>query len=337
MNNTNARQLIDNSKTMPETDPIYPWGDGRRYNSYSGYFRRLFGTRMQKLSVNAGFTCPNRDGSLSFGGCTFCNNDAFSPSYCTPQKNVRQQLEEGIEFHRKRYRSAEKYLAYFQSYTNTYAPVERLKEIFSQAFELPQIAGIIVGTRPDCIDERKLDYFASLAEHYYVVIEYGIESCYDTTLASINRGHDFACARRALELTAARGIHTGAHFILGLPGETRQMMLDQTDAINTLPLNTVKFHQLQLFKNTPMAEEFTRHPERFHFPDKETYIDFFIDMLERLRPDLVIERFAGEAPPRFHAGPTWGLIRNEQLWNLFEKRLEERDTRQGRLYPGKTE
>ena len=288
----------------PETKPAsgtgstYPWGDARRYNSYSGYFRRLFGTRVQKLSVNAGFSCPNRDGTVSTGGCTFCNNSAFSPSYCTPQKNVRQQLEEGIEFHRRRYRTAEKYLAYFQSFSNTYASLERLETVFSQAFEVPQVAGIIVGTRPDCIDERKLDYFARLAESHYVVIEYGIESCYDRTLQAINRGHDFACAQRAVEATAARGIHTGAHFILGLPGETRGMMTEQTERINALPLDTVKFHQLQLFKETPMAEQYARHPEDFRFFGKEEYIDFFIGILERLRPDLVVERVAGALPCR---------------------------------------
>lgn len=242
----------------------YPWGDDRRYNSYSGYFRRLFGFRVQKLSVHAGFTCPNRDGTLSSGGCTFCDNAAFSPSYCTPDKSVRRQLEEGIEFHRRRYRSAERYLAYFQSFSNTYAPLERLREVFSQAFELPEVAGIVVGTRPDCIDGPKLDYFARLAETRYVAIEYGIESCYDATLRSVNRGHDFACARRAVEMTSERGIRTGAHFILGLPGETPAMMEASVDAINSLALDTVKFHQLQLFRGTTMAAQYAADPGRFN-------------------------------------------------------------------------
>ena len=311
---------------------MYPWGDDRRYNSYSGYFRRIFGTRVQKLSVNAGFSCPNRDGTFSEGGCTFCNNSAFSPSYCLPSKSVRQQLQEGIEFHRKRYRTAERYLAYFQSFSNTHAPLERLRGIFSQAFELPEIAGIIVGTRPDCVDEHKLDYFASLSERYHVVVEYGIESCRDDSLRAVNRGHDFACARRALEMTAERGIRAGAHFILGLPDETPQMMLDQIETINALPLDTVKFHQLQIFRDTPMAADYAARPERYRFWQVDEYIDFFIDLLERMRPGLVVERFAGEAPPRFHAGPSWGLIRNEQLWARLELQLERRDTWQGRLY-----
>lgn len=313
---------------------MYAWGDDRRFNSYSSYFRRQFGGRIQKLSVNAGFTCPNRDGTLGVGGCTFCSNEAFTPSYCQPSKSVRRQLEEGIEFHRNRYREAGRYLAYFQSFSNTYAPLERLREVFSQAFELPEVAGLIIGTRPDCIDDEKLDYFAGLARERYVAIEYGIESCYDETLREVRRGHDFAAARRAVEQTAARGIHVGAHFILGLPGETREMMLSAADSINALPLDTVKFHQLQIFKNTPMAADYAARPDRYSFFGMEEYIDFFIDLLERLRPSLVVERFASEAPPRYQAGPTWGRVRNEQLLSMFERRLQQRDTFQGALYQG---
>ncbi len=313
---------------------MYPWGDDRRFNSYSNYFRRQFGGRMQKLSVNAGFTCPNRDGTLGVGGCTFCSNAAFTPSYCQPTKSVRQQLEEGIEFHRNRYRQADRYLAYFQSFSNTYASLDRLRAVFLQAFELPEVAGLIIGTRPDCIDEEKLDFFATLAQDHYVAIEYGIESCYDETLRRVHRGHDFATAQQAVERTAARGLHVGAHFILGLPGENRAMWLSAVDRLNALPLNTVKFHQLQIFKGTPMAADYAAHPEHYTFFALDEYIDLFIDLLERLRPSLVVERFAGEAPPRYQAGPTWGLVRNEQLLAMFERRLQERDTFQGRLFQG---
>ena len=313
---------------------MYPWGDDRRFNSYSNYFRRQFGGRMQKLSVNAGFTCPNRDGTLGVGGCTFCSNAAFTPSYCQPTKSVRQQLEEGIEFHRNRYRQADRYLAYFQSFSNTYASLDRLRAVFLQAFELPEVAGLIIGTRPDCIDEEKLDFFATLAQDHYVAIEYGIESCYDETLRRVHRGHDFATAQRAVERTAARGLHVGAHFILGLPGENRAMWLSAVDRLNALPLNTVKFHQLQIFKGTSMAADYAAHPEHYTFFALDEYIDLFIDLLERLRPSLVVERFAGEAPPRYQAGPTWGLVRNEQLLAMFERRLQERDTFQGRLFQG---
>lgn len=243
----------------------YPWGDTRRFNSYAGYFRRLFGCRVQKLSVDAGFTCPNRDGTIGEGGCTFCNNGAFTPSYCMPSKSVGQQIAEGIEFHRNRYRSAQRYLVYFQAFSNTYAPLERLKRLYDEALAHPGVAGIVVGTRPDCVDERKLDYFAGLARDRYVALEYGIESTFDATLRAVNRGHDFACARRAVEMTAARGLHVGAHFILGLPGETDAMLLDQVERINALPLTTVKFHQLQVFRATPMAAEYDAAPERFRF------------------------------------------------------------------------
>lgn len=313
---------------------LYPWGDDRPFNSYSGYFKRLFGSRMQKLTINAGFTCPNRDGRVGTGGCTFCNNEAFTPSYCTPAKSVTQQLEEGIAFHRNRYRTAQRYLAYFQSFSNTYAPLEELRRIYDEALAHPLVAGLVIGTRPDCVDDAVLDYFADVARERYVIIEYGIESCYDATLRAVNRGHDFACARRAVEATAARGIHTGAHFILGLPGESDDMLIASADIINSLPLNTVKFHQLQIFRDTPMAADWAQHPERYRFRTLDEYLDLFIRILQRLRPDLVVERFAGEAPPRYHCGPTWGLIRNEQLLARLEKRLRETGSYQSQFWQG---
>jgi radical SAM protein (TIGR01212 family) len=246
--------------------------------------------------------------------------------------DIAWQIREGMEFHRKRYRTAENYLVYFQSFSNTYAPLSQLKEIYGAALAFPEVAGIVVGTRPDCVDAEKLDYFAELAKTRFVALEYGIESCYDRTLRAVNRGHDFACAEQAVRMTAERGIHTGAHFILGLPGESDEMLIDQTARINALPLNTVKFHQLQIFKDTPMAADYTAHPEHYRFRPLPEYIDLFIEILRRLRPDIVVERFAGEAPPRYHAGPTWGLIRNEQLLALLEQRLAERDAWQGELY-----
>lgn len=311
---------------------IYPWGDERRFNSYAAYFRRMFGHRMQKVTVNAGFTCPNRDGTVGRGGCTFCDNAAFTPSYCTPDKSITRQIDEGIEFHRRRYRAAQRYLAYFQSYSNTYAPLERLRECYDEALAHPEVAGIVVGTRPDCVDERKLDYFAELARRKYVIIEYGIESTYDATLRRINRGHDFAAAQRAVRMTAERGIHAGGHFILGLPGESDKMMIAQTARINSLPLDTVKFHQLQLFKGTPLAAEYDAHPGRFRFRTIDEYLDLFVEILRRLRPDIVVERFAGEAPPRYHHTEGWGLIRNETLLAMLDERLERQDVHQGDIF-----
>ncbi len=305
---------------------------GRRFNSYAAYFRRLLGARTQKVAINAGFSCPNRDGVVGEGGCTFCNNAAFTPSYCEPRLSVTTQIDEGISFHLNRYRSATKYLAYFQSFSNTYAPLERLRQLYDEALAHPQIAGVIIGTRPDCVDVEKLDYFAQLAKRWYVAIEYGVESTYDSTLLEINRGHDFATAKWAIEETAQRGIHTGAHFILGLPGESEQMLMDQVATINSLPLTTIKFHQLQIFRDTQMANEYDTTPERFRFWSREEYISLFIKMLERLRPDLVVERFASEAPPRYHHGPNWGLVRNESLLSIFEKELARLATYQGRFY-----
>ena len=311
---------------------MHVWGDNRPYNSYAAYFRRLFGSRVQKVAVNAGFTCPNRDGSLSTGGCTFCNNAAFTPSYCQPTKSITEQINEGIEFHRRRYRTASGYLAYFQSFSNTYAPLESLKKMYDEALSNPLVAGIVVGTRPDCVDEEKLDYFASLAVDHYVALEYGIESTDDAVLAAINRGHDYATAVRAVEMTAQRGIHCGAHFILGLPGQSDEQLIAQTDEINRLPLTTVKFHQLQVFRGTTMAEQYDAAPEKFRFWTVEQYIELFSEILSRLRPDIVVERFASEAPPRYHYGRNWGLVRNETLWAMLEKRLLEKNIYQGKNF-----
>ena len=309
----------------------YGFPDGKRYNSFVGYFKRKYGERLQKIVLDAGFTCPNRDGKVGRGGCTYCDNAAFHPSYSTAGKSLHQQMDEGIEFHKVRYRTTEHYLAYFQSFSNTYAPLERLKALYEEALSHPDVVGIVIGTRPDCVDEEKLDYIAELAKKHVVIVEYGIESCYDRTLGRINRGHDFATARKAVEMTAQRGIDVGAHFILGLPGETKQMMLDSCALINALPIRSVKFHQLQIVKGTRMEKEYAECPEDFERFSLDEYLDFFTDMLERLRPDLFIERFVGEVPPRFVNETPWGLIRNVELLRLLEKRLEERDTWQGRL------
>lgn len=304
--------------------------EGKRYNSFVGYFKRKYGERLQKIVLDAGFTCPNRDGTAGRGGCTYCDNAAFHPSYSTPGKSLRRQLDEGIEFHKVRYRTTEHYLAYFQAYSNTYAPLERLKQLYEEALSHPQVVGIVIGTRPDCVDEAKLDYLAELAEKHVVIVEYGIESCYDVTLRRINRGHDFETARRAVEITAERGIDVGVHFILGLPGETRQMMLDACRMINELPVRSIKFHQLQIVKGTRMEREYAERPEDFERFSLDEYLDFFVDMLERLRPTLSIERFVGEVPPRFVNETPWGLIRNVELLRLLDRRLEERATWQGR-------
>ena len=309
----------------------FPWGDNRRFNSYNNYFTKQFGSRVQKISIDAGFSCPNRDGKISTGGCTFCSNDAFNPSYCRPEKSIRQQIEEGIEFHKKRYRRANQYLAYFQPYSNTYKPLEELKKIYSQALEIPEIAGIVIGTRPDLIDKDILQYLSEIQKTHYVIVEYGIESVYDETLRCVNRGHDFATARKAVEQTASFGLPCGGHFIFGLPGETKPMMIEAAGTISQLPLTTAKFHQLQIFKNTAMADEYLQHKENFHLFDLEEYIDFVIDFSERLNPNIVIERFAGEVPPRYLISKPWMKLRYDEVLAHIEKRFEERDTWQGKL------
>ena len=328
------------------------YSEGKRYNSFVGYYRRKYGERLQKLVLDAGFSCPNRDGTVGRGGCTYCDNAAFHPGYSTPGKPLLVQLDEGIEFQKVRYPRARHYLAYFQAYSNTYGPLERLKALYEEVLSHPEVVGIVIGTRPDCVDEAKLDYLADLAAGRIlqgwsrtlggssertltapiVVIEYGIESCHDSTLRRINRGHDFECARRAVELTAQRGLDTGAHFILGLPGESRQMLLNQCATISSLPLRSVKFHQLQIVKGTAMEKEYSADPSAFYRPPLDEYLDFVADILERLRPDLYIERVAGEVPPRFVNETPWGLVRNFEILRLLDKRLEERDTWQGRLY-----
>ena len=312
----------------------YGFPEGKRYNSFVGYFKRKYGERLQKIVLDAGFTCPNRDGKVGRGGCTYCDNAAFHPSYRTAGKSLYQQMDEGIEFHKVRYRTTEHYLAYFQAYSNTYAPLERLKVLYEEALSHPQVVGIVVGTRPDCVDEEKLDYLAELTKNHVVIVEYGIESCYDETLLRINRGHDFETACRAVRMTAERGIDVGVHFILGLPGESRQMMLDACEKINALPIRSVKFHQLQIVKGTRMEQEYAERPQDFERFSLDEYLDFFVDMLERLRPDLSIERFVGEVPPRFVNETPWGLIRNVELIRLLDQRLLARNTWQGRLFAG---
>jgi len=310
----------------------YPWGNERRFNAYSNYFRNLYGARVQKVSIDAGFTCPNRDGTKGLNGCTYCNNDAFNPSYCLPEKSVSQQIVEGIEFHKWRYDEAVSYLAYFQAYSNTYAPLETLKKLYEEALSCKGVVGLIIGTRPDCIDEEKLTYLKELSKRCYLAVEYGVESCYNKTLLRINRGHSYEDAVWAIERTASLGINTGAHFIFGLPGESRKEMLEEADIISKLPLKTIKFHQLQIIKGTTMEKEFRIHPEDFELFQWEEYLDFFISFLERLNPAFVVERFTGEAPPRFLTGIGWGKKRTDQIVNLIEKRLEELNTWQGKKY-----
>lgn len=313
----------------PET---FPWQHEKRYNSYSEYFRREFGQRVQKVTLDAGFTCPNRDGSRGTGGCTYCNNDAFNPSYCKPEKSITLQIAEGVEFHKVRYRRAGNYLAYFQAYSNTYAPLPRLKSLYEEALSYPGVLGLVIGTRPDCVDDEKLEYLAELSRKYYIILEYGIESCYNRTLERINRQHTFEESVEAIEKTAALGIKTGAHLIFGLPGESPEEMLEEAALLSRLPLNNIKFHQLQIIRNTAMSLEYLINPDQFRFFTLDEYIDFIIRFIECLDPDIVIERFSGEVPPQMLDHTAWDQIRYDAVLRRIEMELELRDTWQGRLF-----
>lgn len=271
-----------------------------------------------KLVLDAGFSCPGR--------CTFCDNAAFHPSYSTPSKSITQQLDEGIAFHAARGRTGGPYLAYFQSFSNTFAPIGRLREVYAEALAHPAVSGLVIGTRPDCVDAEKLDHIASLG---CARMEYGIESCRDETLLRVQRGHSFACAEQAVRETAARGIPVCGHFILGLPGETRETLLEDVSHINALPLDSVKFHQLQLLKGTPIAGEFAARPEDFVRWTLDGYIDLLVDILERLRPGIAVGRLAASVPPRFLAVPGWG-VKAAEFSRLLDARLVGRNTWQGK-------
>jgi radical SAM protein (TIGR01212 family) len=309
----------------------YSWGTDRRLNAYSDYFKKQFGTRVQKISIDAGFTCPNRDGTCGTGGCTFCNNTAFTPSYNDGGRPVEEQIEKGMEFHRTRYRKATRYLAYFQSYSNTYSDLEVLKDLYRRALSFPEIIGIVVGTRPDCVDEEKLDYFRELSQECYLVVEYGIESLLDRTLERVNRGHDVEKSAWAVRETARRGIRVGGHMIIGLPGETRDDFLHSAEILSRWPLNTVKFHQLQVIHGTSMAREYKEQNQEFHAFTMEEYLHLMMEILERLNPDFVVERIAGEVSPGMAVREGWG-IRYDRVLDNFEQLLEAHDSWQGKRF-----
>ena len=297
-----------------------------RYTPFS--YRDRYGLRLQRLTLDGGFTCPNRDGTLGTGGCTFCDNAAFHPGY-TRGKSIAEQLEAGIAFHSQRGRRAEGYLAYFQAFSNTYAPLPVLKERYEAALSHPLVKGLVIGTRPDCVDAEKLDYLASLKECGKIVeVEYGIESVFDPTLERVHRGHTFACTEKAVRETAERGLPVGGHIIIGLPGETREMLLEEADILSSLPLTSLKFHQLQIIKGTQMEKEFAQRPGDFLRLGPDEYVDLLVDMLERLRPQIAIGRIASSVPPAFTDAP-WGLLKHEELLRRLEARMEERNTRQG--------
>ena len=289
------------------------------YNDFGSWIRKQFPDfRVQKISIDAGFSCPNRDGKISSGGCTYCDNRTFNPSYCDRRKSITEQLEKGKAFFSRKYPDM-KYLAYFQAYTNTYAKVELLREMYEEALRVKDVVGIVIGTRPDCVSDELLDYLEELNRHTFVLVEYGIESANDETLKRINRGHDFACCRDAVERTHARGILTGGHIIIGLPGEDAEESLRQAPVISSLPLDILKIHQIQIIKGTRLAQEYAEHP--FHVYTVEEYIDVIVRYIRLLRRDLVLERFVSQSPKDLLIAPKWGL-KNYEFTNLLNNKLK---------------
>jgi len=309
----------------------YTWGSERRLNTYSDYFKREFGGRVQKITLDAGFTCPNRDGTSGTGGCTFCNNKAFNPSYNDPEKSIESQILQGMKFHKTRYRKATRFLAYFQAYSNTYSSLEHMQSLYEQALKVPGIIGIVVGTRPDCVDEDKLNYFQELSLKHYVTVEYGIESVINRTLQRVNRGHDVEKSLWAVRETARRGIRVGGHMIIGLPGEDRQDFLDSGRELSRWPLNNIKFHQLQIIRHTAMAREFEERPREFVSFTLEEYLELMMEIVEQLNPSIVVERIAGEVTPGMGIRDGWG-IRYDRVLQAFEDLLEKHDTWQGKKF-----
>ena len=300
----------------------------QRYRSFGAFMRTKFGFTVYKVNVDAGFTCPNRDGTLGLSGCIYCNNDSFRPNSCKPTVSLAGQIANGANHIKKRYK-ANKFIVYFQPYTNTYAPLETLRDLYSEALKQPDIIGLAIGTRPDAIDEQKISMLEELAQKHFILIEYGLQSIYDKSLTFINRGHDYAAFKKAVHMTTNRGIHIGAHLIAGFPTETRDEMLAMAEEISSMPIGFLKVHQLQVIKDTPLADMYKESP--FYTFGYEEYLDFIVDFIERTSPDIVFQRLFATAPDSILVAPDWGKSRHRMLSDI-EKRLEARDTYQGSKY-----
>jgi len=300
----------------------------KRYNSFGYFIKELFGTRVYKVNVDAGFTCPNRDGTVGYGGCIYCNNDSFRPSSCCSIVPLEEQINKGIKYLKKRF-NATKFIVYFQAYTNTYAPVEKLEQLYKKALQHSDVVGLAIGTRPDCVDEEKIKLLEELAKKYFILIEYGLQSIYEKTLQYINRGHDYYTFIKAIEMTNNKGIKIGAHIIVGFPTETKEEMLYMANAVSEMPIQFLKIHQLQVVKNTVLERYYKEKP--FHVFDYEEYLDFIVRFIERLSPKIIIQRLFATAPDNILIAPKWGKNRQQVLYDI-EKKLCEMDTYQGKLY-----
>jgi len=308
---------------------LMQFNNNKRYNDYSSFIKSRFSERVQKVSLNTGFTCPNRDGTKGVGGCTYCNNNTFSPDYCKPDKSITQQLDEGIEFFAKKYKT-QQYLAYFQAYTNTYADIDLVKELYKEAIGHPKVIGLVIGTRPDCINKDLIDFLSELSNKYYISLEFGVESTLDRTLNIINRCHSFEETVMAYELSKNKGLHLGAHLIIGLPGETKEDILNHAIEISKLPINSLKLHQLQVVKHTMMAIQLKKNPELFSLFSLDEYIDLITDFIALLRPDIIIERFISQSPINLLIAPKWNGLKNFEIVDKIDKKLVEKNLWQGK-------
>ena len=304
---------------------------GKRYLDYSSFIKSTFGERVQKISLDIGFSCPNRDGSKGYGGCTYCNNNTFNPDYCEPTKSIKEQLEQGIAFFGKKYKAIH-YLAYFQAYTNTYSDINSLKKMYEEALNVPGVIGLVIGTRPDCISDELIDYFSLLSKKNFISLEFGVESTNEKTLLAVNRCHTFEETKVTFEKCKNKGFHLGAHIILGLPGETKEELFQHAVEISKLPIDTLKMHHLQIVKNSIMAIQHKRNPENFNLFSSEEYIDFVTDFIGLIRPNIIIERFISEAPHELLVAPKWNNLKNFEVVAKIDKKLIEKNTWQGKFY-----
>ncbi|NOR28880.1 MAG: TIGR01212 family radical SAM protein [Lutibacter sp.] len=304
---------------------------GKRYLDYSSFIKSIFGERVQKISLDIGFSCPNRDGSKGYGGCTYCNNNTFNPDYCEPTKSIKEQLEQGIFFFGKKYK-AQQYLAYFQAYTNTYSDLDSLKKMYEEALNVEGVIGLVIGTRPDCISEEIIDYLSFLSEKNFISLEFGVESTLNRTLENVNRCHTFEETKVTYEKCKNKGFHLGAHLIIGLPGETKEELLNHAIEISKLPIDTLKLHHLQIVKKSVMEVQYKRNPENFNLFTSENYIDFISDFIGNLRPDIIIERFISETPQGLLIAPKWNNLKNFEIVAKIDKKLIEKNTWQGKNY-----
>lgn len=318
----------DSSTAHAPPQPLDWRAAGLRYYAYNYYLRQRYGRRIQKVSVDAGFTCPNVDGTVAVGGCTFCDNRSFSPSRRLPRQAIASQIDEGIRRLKRRY-DCNDFMAYFQPATNTYAPVERLRKVYTEALAHPQVIGLAIGTRPDCVPDPVLDLIAEFAARTHVSVEYGAQTIHNRSLDWMNRGHHHDALLDAVARSQGRGFEICVHMILGLPGESAEDMRASARELARLPIDAVKLHNLYAVHDTPLADQVARG--EVALMERADYVRSLVDFLELLPPHIVVERISGDAPPDYFVGPSWCLDK-PAVKLAIQHELEQRDTWQGKAY-----